>query len=154
MIAIPYWVTSMAFYTLATITSLASSALFSLLTILPFASDDSPGLGILWGLIFVAEVCIIFPICIGFTAELLERRHQQRRVQWRNLLWRVPCALLILTGPLYAILFVFGTVEDHRPTIWPLKEVLCFFVSAFATFFALRIRLRATPQAATLSDPA
>jgi MFS family permease len=148
----PYWIISLAFYVLAVLVALVSTVVSSFLSVLPFASDDSPALGFLRGLIFLAEVCILFPLCIGITAELLERRRQQRRARWGNLLWRFPCALLILTGPLYAILFVFGTVEDHRPTLWPLKEVLWSSLSAVAAFFALRIRMRPTPVSSTLSE--
>jgi hypothetical protein len=64
------------------------STIVSLLSVMPGAGDDSPGLGILWFLVFVAEASLLIPLSLGIAAEVIDRRAQLRRFQWPRVFLR------------------------------------------------------------------
>ena len=88
------------------------SIVFSFLSVLPWAGDDSPALGILWSLVFCAEAGLLIPVSLAITAELIDRQVHFRRFQWSKVFFRFLLALPICVGLLYAIWWVAIYVED------------------------------------------
>jgi hypothetical protein len=102
--------------------------------------DGSPGLGILWFMVFLIEATLIIPLSLAATAELIERKVQKRPFGWSHVFTRLLMALPIAVGPLYAVMGVHLYVESHRPAHWLIKEIVLYFLSGVFAYFALRIR--------------
>ena|ERR1035438_7867068 len=137
-----FWVKTVAIFLAAALGSFALAVVLSFLSVLPLARDDSPGLGILWGLIFLAEAAMLIPLCLALTAELIERRAQERAFSWIRTLSRFGMALILGAGPLYTCLYVLGTIESFRPHHYIATEVTLYCLSALFGALALRIKRR------------
>jgi len=135
-----FWMKTLARYALAACGAFVLSAFVAFLTVLPWASEDSPGLG-LWGeMVFCVEAALIIPMSLALTAELVDRKVHSRRFQWKKVFLRFLLAMPICVGPVYAFWWVSPYVEGRRPTHWALKEMLFYCLSAVFVFFALRIK--------------
>jgi hypothetical protein len=143
-----FWLATVARYLLATFVALLLSIPVSILATLPFAHpDDDLGIGFLWILIFASVASLCLPLCLGVTAELIQRKVLVRRFGWSKALLRSLIALPIAVGPVYAAVFVAPFVEGRRPTHWVEKEILFYALSAASAYVALRIR-KQRPQPA------
>ena len=138
-----FWVTTIARYLLAGFVALALSIVISFLITLPFGQADSPkALGLLWIIVFLPVTGLLIPLCLGVSAELIERKVAVRRFEWPKALLRSLLALPIAVGPAYAFVCVFPYVESHRPTNWVGKEIFLYSLSCVFAYFALRIKRR------------
>lgn len=136
-----FWLATVARYLLAAFVALLLSIVISILATLPFArGDDDLGIGFLWILIFASIASLCLPLCLGVTAELIQRNVLARRFTWSKALLRSLMALPIAVGPAYAALSVAPFVESRRPTHWVEKEILLYALSAATAYIALRIR--------------
>jgi hypothetical protein len=140
-----FWLVTTARYLLTACASLLISLVISFLIILPFARDDSPGLGFLWFFVFVGLATLLFPLSLGATAELIERKLLSRRFEWRKAVIRSAASLPIAIGPVYAATSVIPYAENYRPTHWVVKEVFFFCLSGVFAYFALRVK-KPTPS--------
>ena len=102
--------------------------------------DGSPGLGILWFMVFLVEATLIIPLSLAATAELIERKVQKRPFGWSHVFTRLLMGLPIAVGPLYAVMGVHLYVETHRPAHWFIKEILLYCLSGVFAYRALRIK--------------
>ena len=136
----PFWVTASVRYILAVCGALLLSIAFSFLSVLPWADNDSPATGMLWGLVLWVEACLIIPASLGITAELIDRKVHVRRFRWSGAFFRFLLALPICIGPLYASWGVAIYVENRRPTHWVIKEAVLYCISAVFAYLALRIK--------------
>lgn len=142
-----FWLATIVRYLLAAFVAVLLALVISVLATLPFAhADDDLGIGFLWILIFAAVVSLCLPLCLGITAELIQRKVLARRFTWSKALLRSLMALPIAVGPMYAQLSVafFG---NRRPTQWVEKEILLYALSAASAYIALRLR-KQPPQPA------
>jgi hypothetical protein len=136
-----FWVTTTVRYLLVACVAFLSSIVISFVATVPFAGEgDDLGIGFLWFLIFVPFASLLIPLCLGITAELIQRSVSLRPFAWSKALLRSLIALPIAVGPVYAATSVAPYIRDRRPTHWPEKEILLFGVSAVFAYFALRIR--------------
>jgi hypothetical protein len=135
-----FWMKTLARYALAACGAFVLSAFVAFLTVLPWAGEDSPGLGLLWEMIFCVEAVLIIPMSLALTAELVDRKVHSRRFQWKKVFIRFLLAIPMCIGPLYAFWWVSFYVENRRPTHWAFKETLFYCLSAIFVFFALRIK--------------
>jgi hypothetical protein len=136
-----FWLATVGRYLLATFVALLLSMVISVLATLPFAHpDDDLGIGFLWILIFVATASLCFPLCLGITGELIQRKVLLRRFMWSKALLRSLMALPMAVGPVYAALAVAPFAEGRRPAHWVEREILAYAFSAAFGYIALRIR--------------
>jgi hypothetical protein len=143
-----FWFATVGRYLLAAFVALLLSIAISILATLPFThGGDDLGIGFLWILIFVATASLCLPLCLGITAELIQRNVLSRRFTWSKALLRSLLALPIAVGPVYAAMSVAPFVESRRPVHWVEKEILAYALSAAFAYIALRIRKR-PPQPA------
>jgi hypothetical protein len=134
------WLATVVRYLLAAFAALLFSLVISVLATLPFAHpDDDLGIGFLWVLIFALVAGLSVPLCLGITAELIQRKVLARSFMWSNAFLRSAIALPIAVGPVYAV-SVTGLVEGGRPTHWVEKEILLYGLSAASAYIALRIK--------------
>ncbi len=70
LISVRFWLITIIRYVLAAFAALALSLVVSVLITIPFAQDDSPSIGILWFMLFVAVATLLVPLGLGTTAEL------------------------------------------------------------------------------------
>jgi hypothetical protein len=139
-----FWLATVVRYLLAAFVALLLSMVISVLATLPFAQpDDDLGIGFLWGSIFALVASLFLPLCLGITAELIQRRVLARRFAWSKALLRSLMALPIAVGPAYVAVFV----GSRRPTHWVEKEILFYGLSVTSAYIALRIR-KQPPQPA------
>jgi len=140
-----FWAIVTTRYLVTAVTAFLLSIVVAFVTVLPFSlhDDGSPGLGILWFMVFLVEATVIVPLSLGATAELIERKVQNRKFRWSNAFTRFVMALPIAIGPLYAAICVNLYVENRRPTHWLMKEILLYCVSGLFAYFALRIKKQA-----------
>jgi hypothetical protein len=101
-----FWLTTIVRYLLTGSIACLLSIAISLAVVVPFARDDSPGLGFLWFLVFIAVATLLIPLSLGVTAELIQRRVLARRFEWPKAVLRSLAALPVAVGPVYAALFV------------------------------------------------
>jgi hypothetical protein len=142
-----FWLTTVVRYLLATFAALLLSLVVSFLATLPFAHpDDDLGIGILWILILASVTSLCLPLCLGITAELIQRKVLARSFMWSKALLRSLAAFPIAVGPVYAV-SVAGLVISARPTHWVEKEILLFGLSAASAYIALRIRTQPSQPA-------
>ena len=143
-----FWLATVARYLLAVLVAVSLALVISVLATLPFAhADDDLGIGFLWILIFAAVASLCLPLCLGITAELIQRKVLARRFTWSKALLRSLMALPVAVGPLYAQLSVAFFVGNRRPTHWVEMEILLYALSAVSAYIALRIR-KQPPQPA------
>ena len=139
-----FWLTTIARYVLSGFAAFLLSIAISFAVILPFAKDDSPGLGFLWFMVLIPAASLLIPLSLGTTAELIQREVLSRRFTWANALLRSLAALPIAVGPVYTATSVFPYVGSRRPTHWVEKEIFLYGLSAVFAYFALRIKKRPT----------
>jgi hypothetical protein len=141
-----FWFKTVARYLIVAVAAIFLSFALSVVATLPFAGGDSDlGIGFLWILIFAALASLLIPLCLGITAELIQRRISVRRFTWSKALLRFVLALPIAVGPIYAALSVAPFIPSRRPTHWAEKEIILYGFSAIFAFFALRIRTTLDP---------
>ena len=113
------------------------SIVISVLATLPFASpNDDLGIGFLWAAIFASVTSLCLPLCLGITAELIQRKVLARRFMWSKAFLRSLMAWPIVAGPAYVAIFV----GSSRPAHWLEVEILFYSLSAALALNALRIR--------------
>jgi hypothetical protein len=136
-----FWFITIVYYLLAVIAAFLISIVISFVTILPFvASDEAPVIGgLFWLYALLLEVCLLVPLSLALTAEIVERNSQARRFSWPKACRRCLVALPIAIGPLYTVLFVVFTVKNRRTAHWLQIGVLLNCVSAAFVYLALRI---------------
>jgi hypothetical protein len=100
---------------------------------MPGAGDDSPGLGILWFLVFVAEASLLIPLSLGIAAEVIERRAQLRRFQWPRVFLRFLLPPPIVVGSLCTAVWIMPYIQSRRPTHWVEKDIFLFCLSGVFT---------------------
>jgi len=148
-----FWIITIARYLLAALVAFLMSIVLSFISIFPWARiDDSPGLGILWILVFILEASLLIPLSLGLTAELVERKVHARRFKWSKALSRSLLALPMVVGPVYSVVWVHFYVESRRPTHWFWKEIFFYCLSAFFAYFALRIHRQPTQSLTNVYD--
>jgi hypothetical protein len=136
-----FWLATVVRYLLAAFAALLASLVISVLATLPFAHpDDDLGIGFLWVLIFALVAALSVPLCLGITAELIQRKIMARPFSGSKAFLRALMALPITVGPVYAVVSVAPFVESRRPTHWVEKEILLYGLSAVSACIALRIR--------------
>src|SRR5215469_8523940 len=141
LISLRFWLITISRYVLAACAAFILSLVVSILITSAVApQDDSPAVGLLWFMVFVAVATLLVPIGLGTTAELIQRKVLSRRFQWSNALVRSLASLPILIGPLYAVTSVLPFREDRRPAFWMEKETFLYGLSVFFAYLALRIR--------------
>ncbi len=129
---------------LAVFVAIVFSLAISVLATLRFAQPDGDlGIGFLWVSIFVMLGSLFLPLCVGITAELIQRKVLARRFTWSKALLRSLMALPIAVGPAYVAVFV----GSRRPAHWIEIEILFYSLSAASAYVALRIRKK-PPQPA------
>jgi hypothetical protein len=139
----PFWVTASLRYLLVACGAFLLSIALSFLSVLPWDDPGTPAVGMLWGLVLWAEACLIIPVSLAITAELLDRQVHARKFRWSKALVRILLALPIGLAPFYANWGVAIYVANRRPPHWVLKEAALYIISALFACFALRIK---TPQ--------
>lgn len=113
------------------------SLAISVLATLPFAQpDDDLGIGFLWASIFAVVASLLLPLCLGITAEFIQRKLLARRFTWSKALLRSLMVLPIAVGPAYVAVFV----GSRRPAHWVEIEILFYSLSAALACIALRIQ--------------
>ena len=142
--AVRFWMITITRYMIAAFVALFISLLLSVVSVLPWAEDDSPGFVIIWFLVFVAETSLIVPVGLGITAEQVQRKVLGRRFQWSCASRRTLVALPIAVGPVYAAVWVMPYVESRRPAHWIEKGIFFFCVSGVFAYIALRIHKQAS----------
>jgi hypothetical protein len=135
-----FWLKTISLYSVTACVACLLSVVLSVLSVLPWASDDSPGIGILWVLVFLSEATILILFSLSVTAELIQRKVLARRFRWSKALLRFLLAIPMAVGPLFAIVWVIPFVEASRPAHWREKEVILYCVSVAFAYFALRVR--------------
>jgi hypothetical protein len=131
-----FWISTIARYLLAALVALAMSMAVSLAAAMLLAApNDDLGIGFLWVSILAIVASVLLPLCLGITAELIERKVMARLFTWSRALLRSLVALPIGFGPLYFLVFV-----GNRPTHWFENQILIFGLSVVSACFALRIR--------------
>ena len=129
-----FWLVTLGRYLFAAFVALLLSIVISVLATLPFARPgDDLGIIFLWAIIFAFVTSLCLPLCLGITAELIQRAVLSRRFMWSKALFRSLMALPIAVGPAYVAVFV-------RPAHWVEIEMLFYALSAASAFTALRIR--------------
>ncbi len=140
-----FWLTTVGRYVLAALAGLITSIAISLFILrINFGNDDSPVLGLLWVIVSVLSASLLIPLCLGITAEFIQRKTLARRFKWSRAFLRSLLALPIMAGPLYAA-WALPHVESSRPTHWIEKEVLLCCVSALFAYLSLKIKKKPTP---------
>ena len=140
--ALLFWLITFARYVLSAFVAFLLSIAISFAVILPFAKDNSPGLGFLCFMVLIPVASLLIPLSLGTTAELIQRKVLSRRFKWANALLRSLAALPIAAGPVYAATSVFPYVESRRPTHWVEKEIFLYGLSAAFAYLALHIKTR------------
>ena len=137
---------TVARYVITAVAVLLFSVVLSMFSVMAFvpASDGSPGDGLLWIFLFVAEAALLVPFSLGLTAELIERKAQGRDFQWLKGLKRFLIAIPISIGPVYALTCVWPYIEDRRPSHWVWNEAALYIVSGAFAYLALRINRKAS----------
>jgi len=135
-----FWVKLAALYLLVAVGAFALAVAVSFVSVLPLASDDSPGLGFIWGIIFLFEAAVLIPMSLALTAEFVERKSQTRRFSWAKAFARFGMALIIGAGPLYTCFYVLGRIESFLPHHYVAKQAALYCLSGVFAFIALRIR--------------
>jgi hypothetical protein len=135
-----FWVKLATIYLLVALGGFALAVAVSFLSVLPLASDDSPFLGFIWGIIFLLEAAVLIPLSLALVAECVERKSQGRKFSWPRALARFGMALIIGVGPLYTCFYVLGTIESFLPHYYAAKQAILYCLSGIFAFLALRIR--------------
>ena len=135
-----FWLKTSARYVLVACGAFLLAMFIAFLTVLPWAHEDSPGLGLLWMMVFCAEAGLIIPLSLAINAEVIDRKVHSRRFQWSKALFRFLLAVPVCIGPLYAYFWVSIYVENRRPMHWASKEAFFYLLSAIFGYFALRIK--------------
>jgi len=139
-----FWLTTVGRYVFAALVGLITSIAISLFILrVNFGNDDSPALGLLWVIASILSASLLIPLCLGITAEFIQRKELARRFKWSKAFLRSLLALPIMVGPLYAA-WVLPHVKSNRPTHWTEKEVLLCCVSALFAYLSLKIKKRPT----------
>jgi hypothetical protein len=149
-----FWVKTVVLYIATAVFGFLLSLVASFFVVRGFAApgDDSPALGMLWILLFVAISGLLVPVCLGFTAELVQAKVLVCRFNWGRGLLRVVLALPIGVGPVYAWWVLLMRREEVRPAHWFAKVILLSSLSAVSAFLALRIRRQVVKPTALVSD--
>jgi len=95
--------------------------------------DGSPGAGFLIILILIVWVCVLVPLSLGITAEMMERRLQGRRFQLGKALWRTLYAFLSVY-----LLISFLILKSPHESWWRAAPFIA--AACLAGYFALRLR--------------
>ena len=135
-----FWIKTVTLYLIVACGGLALAVVLSFLTIVPLASDDSPGLGFIWGLVFLAEAALLIPLSLALTAELVERKAQKRQFSFLKVLARFAVGWMIPVGPLYTAIYVYPYVESRKPAQYVEMELALYILSGASAILALRIR--------------
>jgi hypothetical protein len=132
-----FWFVTVGRYLLAAFVAVILSIVISVLAALPFTRpNDDLGIGFLWATTFASVTSLCLPLCLGITAELIQRKVLARRFLWSKALLRSLMALPIVVGPAYVAVFV----GSRRPAHWVEIEILFYSLSAASALVALRIR--------------
>jgi hypothetical protein len=132
-----FWLATVMRYLLAAFVAVLLALAISVLATLPFAQPDGDlGIGFLWVSIFASVASLCLPLCLGITAELIQRKVLARRFMWSKALLRSLMALPIAVGPVYVAVFL----GSRRPAHWVEIEILFYSLSAVSAFIAVRIR--------------
>jgi hypothetical protein len=142
LVAVFFWMKTVALYIATAIFGFLLSLVASLCVVRGFArpDDDSPALGMLWILLFVAASSLLVPVCLGFTAELVQDKVLVCRFNWMRGLLRVLLALPMAVAPAYAWWILLMRREDARPAHWFAKLILLSCLPAVSAYLALRIK--------------
>lgn len=137
-----FWVKTIFLYAVAAVFAFLLSLVVSFGAVRAWAGsdDDSPVLGMLWILLFVAVSGLLLPLCLGFTAELVQGKILSRRFSWLRGLLRVLLALPVSLGTVYAWWVLLMRREDARPAHWLPSLIVLLCVSTVFAYLALRIR--------------
>jgi hypothetical protein len=131
-----FWLATVGRYLFSAFVALLLSLAISVLATLPFAQpNDDLGISFLWVSIFALVASLFLPLCLGITAELIQRKVLARRFSWSKALLRSLVALPIAVGPVYVAVFV----GSRRPAHWVEIEILFYSLSAASAYVALRI---------------
>jgi hypothetical protein len=115
-------------------------------------NDDSPALGLLLFMLAVLFNCLLNPLSLGITAELVERKVQRRQFRWVKALQRSLLAIPAVLAPAYAVLWILPMREDSRPAHWVVKLTVFSCVSVAFAVRALRIKPGAMPPQQPTSE--
>jgi hypothetical protein len=141
-VTVPFWCSTILRYVIATLVSAFVSILvvFCLLAFVVAPKDDSPALGIAWFMFSVLLACVLIPLGLGVTGEMIERGVQGRRFRGLGAFIRSLLAIPIMVGPIYCLYEVFLLRPDARDSLWAVKLTVLSLLSAFFAVRALRIR--------------
>jgi hypothetical protein len=137
-----FWSITVTRYLLVALAALFLSIIISFLTIQLFIpADENPVIGgLFWLFALLVEGTLLVPLNVAITAELVERKVQERRFSWSKAGGRFLVAIPIAIGPVYIAWFVVITAEHRRPAHWLQMAILASCVSAVFAYLALRIR--------------
>ena len=116
-----FGLTILGLYCAAAIVAVVLSAITSLFSISPWVQGDSPAYALLWFAVFVGEGALLVPLCLSFTAELIERKVQKRSFRWAGVGIRFLPGLLMGIGPIFAVM-IWG-VPGRRSPSWIAEEI-------------------------------
>jgi hypothetical protein len=132
-----FWLATVGRYLFSAFVALVLSLAISVLATLLFTQpDDDLGIAFLLGSLFAGLASLLLPLCLGITAELIQRKLLARRFSWPMALLRSLMASPIAVGPAYVAVFV----GSRRPAHWVEIEILFYSLSAALACIALRIQ--------------
>jgi hypothetical protein len=141
LVVVFFWVKTVALYIATALFGLLLSLIASYCVVRGLAAPDENSflLGLWWSFLSVGVSSLLVPICLGFTAELVQDKVLGCRFNWVRGLQRVLLALPMGVGPVYAW-WVLIHREDARSAHWLAELVLLGCVSAVFAYLALRVR--------------
>ncbi len=144
-----FWCVTIMRYVLATVAALLVSFLAAYVlmieVLMPLADNPASGpdatdgiTGFFYSAVFA---CLLVPITLGVTAEIIERTAQGRRFNWHKALFRSLLAVPIWCAPFHFLDFLVGSSPRLH---WVTNQAALNCVSAIFAFLALRIKRDST----------